>query len=152
MRDSRNGRSAPDRSTTRRTPRDSLLCLDPLLANPLAIWEEPTRAARHGGEIGVRPRGGRSQSFRGCISPSLPPFSRRRCHKVTRSLGSAGFTRASVRTCVCSIDRLVGRSVAIITDAEYAPRRSAIVTLAAHRIRTATIKIHPRSAFGFPID
>lgn len=33
---------------------------------------------------------------------SLPP---KRCHKVTRSLGSAGFTRAGVRT----FDRSVGR-------------------------------------------
>jgi len=41
---------------------------------------------------------------------SLSPFSRRRCHKVTRSLGSAGFTRAGVRTYVRSIDRSVGRS------------------------------------------
>jgi len=58
----------------------------------------------------VRPRGGRSQSLR--ASASLPPsplFSRRRCHKVTRSLGSAGFTRAGVRT----FDRSVGRSVVV---------------------------------------
>lgn len=102
------GRSS--RTTVRQTPRDLLSASIPLV-NPLAIWEEPTCAARHtGGEIGVRPRGGRSQSLSGCISSSPSPFfSRRRCHKVTRSLGSAGFTRAGVRT----FDRSVGRSVVV---------------------------------------
>lgn len=92
------------RTTTRCTPRDLLSASIPL-ANPLAIWEEPTRAARHRGEIG-REAGALSLS----ASASLPPpplLSRRRCHKVTRSLGSAGFTRAGVRT----FDRSVGRSV-----------------------------------------
>lgn len=104
------GQGRSSRKTVRQTPRDLLSASIPLV-NPLAIWEEPTCAARHtGGEIGVRPRGGRSQSLRaGASLPPSPLFSRRRCHKVTRSLGSAGFTRAGVRT----FDRSVGRLVVV---------------------------------------
>lgn len=156
------------RTTTRCTPRDLLSASIPL-ANPLAIWEEPTRAARHRGEIG-REAGALSLS----ASASLPPpplLSRRRCHKVTRSLGSAGFTRAGVRT----FDRSVGRSwfspmrnVAPIDDRDFARTLTHVHTRAAKlkfyhsiqskfdhqfndlqrlRCRSTDLKRHPHTRF-----
>lgn len=91
------------RTTTRRTPREDLLFASILFANPLAIWEEPTRGARHGGEIGVRPRGGSFQSLSGCISPSPQAVSQG--HEIT----GFGWIHARWRTYVRSIGRSVGR-------------------------------------------
>lgn len=60
----------------------------------------------------------------GASLPPSPLFSRRRCHKVTRSLGSAGFTRAGVRTFDRSVGRSVGRPRFPLSGKYFADKRS----------------------------
>jgi len=79
----------------------------------------------------------------GASLPPSPLFSRRRCHKVTRSLGSAGFTRAGVRT----FDRSVGRhrpgNTLPIDDRAIAPRT---INTRTHGARTRSSHV---SGFSF---
>lgn len=120
------------RTTTRRTPREDLLFASILFANPLAIWEEPTRGARHGGEIGVRPRGGSFQSLSGCISPSPQAVSQG--HEIT----GFGWIHARWRTYV----RSIGRSVAVATNGKYFADRDDR-NLATHRYTYASRSTFP---------
>lgn len=108
----RPGRSS--RATSRQTPRATYFPPRSLFRRPSRdLGGADVRRATHtGGERSAYGReAGALLSVSLSAGASLPPsplFSRRRCHKVTRSLGSAGFTRAGVRT----FDRSVSRSVA----------------------------------------
>jgi hypothetical protein len=86
-----------------------------LLANPLAIWEEPTRVARHGSEIGVREAGALSLSAGASLPLPLLSQAVSQGHEIT----GFGWIHARWRPYVCTFDRSVGRSVAITTDSEY---------------------------------
>lgn len=112
------------------------------LSSTLSRSGRSRRAPRDtGGESGVRPRGGRSQSLSGCISSSLRPSSL--AGGVTRSRDHWVRLDSRALAYVRSIDQSVGRSVAVPTDREIRLWRSR--DCAAHNKHTYT-QIRTRSS------
>jgi len=129
----RDSRSAPDHSA-----RDSLFSASILLANPLAIWEESTRAARHGGEIGVREAGALSLSAGASLPLPLLSQAVSQGHEIT----GFGWIHARWRPYVRSIDRSVGRSV----GRSRLPHRQRILYSWPIDDRDFGSNVHPRSS------
>lgn len=121
------GRGDLPGARARSTPRDLLFRLDPSRQPSRDLGGADVRRATRVARAAYSREAGALSLSAGASLPPSPLFSRRRCHKVTRSLGSARFTRAGVRT-VRSISRSVGRSRFPPTG-KYLWSRSAIARL-----------------------